>query len=323
MSSYTWDVLPAIGTSETMETDIRDTLEQWRQNMEDMNDEWDGFTPAESYLYIAYASDDSGTGFTMTFNAALDYVAMLQSATEITSPQASDFAGLWKKYAGDDGTPGVDGEVAGPVTSTDNAIPRWHETDGTTLQDSAVTIDDDGSVNIPSGQTYKINGTPHTHSYLADVVNDTTPQLGGNLDINEKSIEHEFGTLAGDVTASGDIITATAGENVAFGNICYFKSDGKFWKTDADAEATSIGMIAMAIATISGDASGLFLKRGFARNDAWNWTVAAQLFLDTATAGGMTATAPSGTGDIVRLVAVAKAADYVEFNPSQIYLEIA
>jgi len=37
----------------------------------------------------------------------------------------------------------------------------------------------------------------------------------------------------------------------------------------------------------------------------------------------MTATAPSGSADIVRLVAVAKAADYVEFNPSSIYLEIA
>lgn len=109
MSSYTWDILPAIGTSETMETDIRNTLEQWRQNMSDMNDEWDGFTPAESYLYIAYASDDIGTDFTLTFNAALDYVAMLQSATEIVSPATSDFAGLWKKYTGADGVDGTGG----------------------------------------------------------------------------------------------------------------------------------------------------------------------------------------------------------------------
>lgn len=44
MASYTWDELPAVGTSETMETDIRDTLEQWRQNMEDMNEEWDALS---------------------------------------------------------------------------------------------------------------------------------------------------------------------------------------------------------------------------------------------------------------------------------------
>jgi hypothetical protein len=156
-----------------------------------------------------------------------------------------------------------------------------------------------------------------------DIVDDTTPQLGGTLDMNEKSFEHEFGTLASDVQASGNIITATAGENVAFGNVCYFKSDGKFWKTDADAEATSKGLLVMAIASISANAAGLFLKSGFARNDAWNWTAGAELFLDTATAGGLTATKPSGTLDIVRLAGWAKAADYVEFNPSSIYLEIA
>lgn len=145
---------------------------------------------------------------------------------------------------------------------------------------------------------------------------------GSNIDINEKSILCEFGTLASDTTASGEIISATAGENVAFGDVCYFKSDGKFWKTDADAEATSKGMLAMAIATISGDAAGLFLKRGYARKDAWNWTVAAELWLDTATAGGMTETKPSGAADIVRLAGYAKAADYVEFDPSKTYIEI-
>lgn len=58
------------------------------------------------YIYIAYASDDSGTGFTTTFNAALDYVAILVSETEIETPEASDFAGLWKNYKGSTGAAG-------------------------------------------------------------------------------------------------------------------------------------------------------------------------------------------------------------------------
>lgn len=157
---------------------------------------------------------------------------------------------------------------------------------------------------------------------INNVVEDTTPQLGGTLDANEQSIQHEWGTLTSNATASGDIISATAGENVVFGSVCYFKSDGKFWKTDADAEATSKGMIAMAIATIAGNATGLFLKKGFARDDTWNWTVAAELWLDTATAGGLTETKPSGSADIVRLIGYAKAADYIEFDPSKVYLEI-
>jgi hypothetical protein len=47
---------------------------------------------------------------------------------------------------------------------TDNAIVRYHETDGRKIQDSLVTIDDSGSVNIPSGQAYKIDGSAHTHT---------------------------------------------------------------------------------------------------------------------------------------------------------------
>jgi hypothetical protein len=89
-----------------------------------------------AYVYIAYASDDSGTGFTMTFNSALDYIAIKNSATEIPTPQASDFVGLWKNYKGATGATGSQGPagndgvvqsvVAGTgisVNSTDPANP--------------------------------------------------------------------------------------------------------------------------------------------------------------------------------------------------------
>ena len=50
----------------------------------------------DAFVYIAYASDDSGTDFTTTFNAALNYIAIKTTTTQIVSPQASDFTGLWK-----------------------------------------------------------------------------------------------------------------------------------------------------------------------------------------------------------------------------------
>jgi hypothetical protein len=62
-----------------------------------------GETGASAFIYIAYASDDEGTDFTMTFNPALDYIAILPTTSEIEVPEASDFAGLWKKYKGEDG----------------------------------------------------------------------------------------------------------------------------------------------------------------------------------------------------------------------------
>jgi len=51
------------------------------------------------------------------------------------------------------------GDVTGPASSTDNAAVRWNGTGGDAIQDSSATIDDNGSVNIPSGQSYKINST--------------------------------------------------------------------------------------------------------------------------------------------------------------------
>jgi hypothetical protein len=59
--------------------------------------------------------------------------------------------GTWTITAGG----GVD--VAGPASSTDKAVARFNGTGGKTIQNSTVTIDDNGSVNIPTGQTYKIN----------------------------------------------------------------------------------------------------------------------------------------------------------------------
>ena len=125
-----------------------------------------------------------------------------------------------------------------------------------------------------------------------------------------------------DTTANGEKVTETAGENLAFGDVCYLKSDGKYWKTDADAAATMPGTL-MALGTINADASGSFLRSGYARNDAWNWTVGGLLYADTATAGGLTQTAPSGTGDQVQVIGVARSADIVDFRPSLVLVEVA
>ena len=49
------------------------------------------------------------------------------------------------------------GDFSGPGSSTDEAIVRFDGIGGKTGQNSLATIDDSGSINIPSGQTYKIN----------------------------------------------------------------------------------------------------------------------------------------------------------------------
>ena len=52
-------------------------------------------------------------------------------------------------------------------------------------------------------------------------------------------------------------------------------------------------------------------------------TPGAPLFIDTTTAGGMTETAPTGTGDCIRVVGYVQTADSIFFNPSPDWFEHA
>jgi len=70
------------------------------------------------------------------------------------------------------------GTIGGTTGSTDNAIIRADGTGGTTLQSSLVTVDDTGSINIPTGEFYKINGTALTYS---DVDASPTTHVHGNV----------------------------------------------------------------------------------------------------------------------------------------------
>ena len=54
-----------------------------------------------------------------------------------------------------------------------------------------------------------------------------------------------------DHTSVGPITsTFVAGESVTVMDLVYFKSDGKWWLTDADAAATGAGLLGIALATV-------------------------------------------------------------------------
>ena len=107
----------------------------------------------------------------------------------------------------------------------------------------------------------------------------------------------------------------TAGEAVVLGDVCYLKSDGKLWKANANAEATSGPVrLFMAGGTIAGGAVGTFYHRCYATTGAW--TTGAAIYLSAATAGAMTATAPATATQIVRVLGYANSATAVYFEPS-------
>lgn len=68
---------------------------------------------SSAFVYVAYASDDEGADFSAEFNAELKYIAVLTTDAAIAEPSAEDFAGLWVRYRGRDGTDGDDGADGG------------------------------------------------------------------------------------------------------------------------------------------------------------------------------------------------------------------
>lgn len=88
------------------------------------------------------------------------------------------------------------GDFTGPASSTDNALVRFDGAGGKTGQNSLATVDDNGSVNIPSGQTYKINNVALPQQAAVDAK------------ANDADVVHDTGdeTIAGVKTFSSDPI---------------------------------------------------------------------------------------------------------------------
>ncbi len=128
----------------------------------------------------------------------------------------------------------------------------------------------------------------------------------------------QFSSAPATTTVSGDIFSATAGENLVFGDIVYIKSDGKLWKGDADSAGLFPAQF-MSTATISANASGVFLRDGFAGLASWTWTVGGALYL-SATAGAMTQTAPTATDSCTQVLGFALSATVVSFRASPDYI---
>ncbi|MEM3091537.1 MAG: hypothetical protein QXD05_00165 [Candidatus Pacearchaeota archaeon] len=99
-----------------------------------------------AFVYIAYASDNEGNNFTLNFNPDLDYIAILSATTPIENPQASDFAGLWKKYRG----PGlITGGNVGQIIvkkSTSDYDVEWKDNELKSLKDVSIDNPQDGQV---------------------------------------------------------------------------------------------------------------------------------------------------------------------------------
>jgi len=136
-------------------------------------------------------------------------------------------------------------------------------------------------------------------------VNISTPLLG--------TTDHTFTGFSVQMLAGGAIS--------AFDLVCIHSTTSEIVKADASAYATARA-IGIAPAAISDTATGTILLQGFIRDDTYNWTTGATLYLSE-TAGALTATAPTTDGAFVQAVGIALSPDVVYINPSMDVIEHA
>ena len=165
--------------------------------------------------------------------------------------------------------------------------------------DLAMTIADGGGVTFAQDATFSGDVA------LAD---DKVINLGeaGKIDFGDESPD--------DNEATGVVFSFLAGATLAIGDVVYMGTDGEVLKADADA-VTSMPAIGICVgAGTDGNAVDVLVQGIMHDTSAFDtFTVGADIFVST-TAGAVTATAPSGSGDTVQKVGVALHADMVYFN---------
>jgi hypothetical protein len=202
------------------------------------------------------------------------------------------------------------GGVAPPTSNADEYVPQWDGADSAKLKD--------GFPISAVGKAFVAAATVAAAQQSVDLEVGVDVQPFSATTMNSAAAVPQ---PSADLTATGVLGSVTPGETVAFGQLGYLKSDGKYWLADADAASTMPGVV-LFLEAKDADAACKALFVGWARNDAWSWTVGGMVFAST-DSGGLTQAQPAGSGDQVQAVGVAYHADKIFFNPSLVTVEIS
>ena len=245
-----------------------------------------GATPATSGTSILYGNGTGGT-------------------SNVTVGTGLTFAGgtLASTAAG--------GDVVGPASSTDNAIARFDLTTGKLLQNSTVTIDDNGNVNQANAITF-------------DVTPATLPTTPGTLYWDSADGNQTLSLIMAGGTATQQIGEETyyrikASAAITEGQVVMFTgtvgASGGLEGAPASGLTASTASYVMGIATQNmahndwGYVTSFGLVRGIdTTGGAEAWVDGQILYYDPTVAGGLTKTLPSAPNAKVQVCAVVYAA---------------
>lgn len=212
-----------------------------------------------------------------------------------------------------------------PSTNAGIEVERGDETNASILWDETADL---WKVGI-AGSEVAISLAGHTHDdhYFTETeLGSATGTTGSDLigdDDNYDNFTPSAATLKGALEGIDDALlnagvdltkteyTAGAGGIAQFDAV-YISANDTVLKADADAIATA-RVIGFAIAAISESAAGYIRTHSLITGIGTAWTAGAPVYLST-TAGGLTQTAPTGSGDVVIEVGIAKNATDLQIN---------
>jgi hypothetical protein len=152
---------------------------------------------------------------------------------------------------------------------------------------------------------------------ISNVVDDTTPQLGGDLDINNHNIDYG-GILTSSGTYTGKIMTVQVDDaSTVFGSTLYCASDFHYERCDADSTTT---MVCVVLALESGPGTKKVLLEGQICDT--NWSLNTGPVFTSLNIGDITQTVASGIGDQVQKIGYALSVNTIYFRPLLTVIEI-
>ena len=158
-----------------------------------------------------------------------------------------------------------------------------------------------------------------THLFRGSITGSSDISASGDLEFRDRKLSK---TSTTDADHQGDVVFFGSTTSMDAGKIYYYNSSGNWALTDADAESSADGLLAVALGAAS-DTNGMLIK-GMVTLDHDPGTVGDPLYLST-TAGQATSTAPNATDDIVRLIGYCldSTNGQIYFNPSNDFIKHA
>jgi hypothetical protein len=248
----------------------------WIEDIQILGDDGsDGADGDSAYVYIAYASDDSGTGWTEEFNPDLDYIAIRTTSTEIATRQLSDFAGLWKNYKGEEGQSQY--VFIGYATDSSGSNATTNPDAGTQYQYVSFLVKDTNE----TPDTSEFSDWHRFYGFMSD--NFLTPidgHDGGDASVNPATIGDTSYTNGGgglDDMTVGEVFTGSSDINYVVEIDGTGTPDTFKWSKDGGTswETTTVNITGSAQTLEEGVQITFGATTGHAVGDKWEWTAEA------------------------------------------------